>query len=117
MFRARHEAEQSETAVAQSVSRLCGRAVSADEIAALRDEGASHVDSELISGLIRHFGVPEDYLTTNGPRTENVDKQLQLLAAARDAGVKRLALRGVDASTELESILQVLRSLDTVHDH
>lgn len=111
LYRSRDESEQSEVAVAGSVSRILGRAVSPDEIAALRVDGVDAADPGIVDGLIRHFGVPEAYLTTSGAHADNLDKQLQLLVAARDAGVKRLALRGLDPDYELDGTLEMLKKI------
>ncbi|MGA9374257.1 MAG: hypothetical protein WBV64_04375 [Mycobacterium sp.] len=111
LYRTRDEPEQSEVVVARSVSRILGRAVAATEIADLRIEGSDDADPALVKGLVRHFGVPEAYLTTSGAHANNLDKQLRLLVAARDAGVKRLALRGLEPHHELDSIFAVLKKI------
>jgi hypothetical protein len=109
VFRSRDEFEQSEEAVARSVSRFAGHAVSAGEIHALRTGDELACDPEVIAGLVAHFGIPAAYLTSAGPQAENLDQQLQLLAAARDAGVKRLALRG--EAPGLDSAIAVVKEI------
>lgn len=115
-FRARHEPEQTEEAVAQSVSHLLGRTVVASEIAALRRGGNGEVAPDLLGGLVRHFGVPHAYLATSGSRADSLDKQLQLLVAARDAGVERLALRGMDLEDALHPTLSLLQDIAATED-
>lgn len=108
VYRSRNDSEQSVDAVATSVSEIIGRPVSAAQISALREQDATAAEPDVIRGLISHFGVPGEYLTTVGPRAERLDKQLQLLAAARDAGVKQLALRGVAADEALDEMLEII---------
>ncbi|MGC2654977.1 MAG: hypothetical protein WA317_15600 [Mycobacterium sp.] len=108
VYRSRNESEQSVAAVATSVSEIIGRPVSAAQINALRAHDATVPEPDVIRGLISHFGIPSEYLTTMGARAEHVDKQLRLLAAARDAGVRQLALRGGAATEALEAMLDIL---------
>lgn len=91
--RGRAESPQTTAEVAVALSRLIGRAVSHDELDTVR-AGSCPPSPELLVGLSRHFGVPVEYLDTTGQRVEELDKQLRLLAAVRDAGVQQLALRG-----------------------
>ncbi|ALL56297.1 hypothetical protein MHAE_15354 [Mycobacterium haemophilum DSM 44634] len=111
VYRSRDQAEQSADDVARSVSQIIGRPVSGNQIHALRHDGATIPDADIIRGLITHFGVPADYLASTGPQAEHLDKQLRLLAAARDAGVKRLALRGGVAIDDLDSMLEVINKV------
>lgn len=112
VYRARHETEQTEDEVAKSVSSIIGRSVSACQVRALRSGTTAPPDPGLIDGLIQHFAVPPEYLKTDGERAEQLDTQLRLLAATRDAGVKRLALRGgaLDAET-VEVILDIVKAI------
>ncbi|OBF55329.1 hypothetical protein A5787_03295 [Mycobacterium sp. 852002-50816_SCH5313054-b] len=107
--RSRNDSEQSVDTVATAVSEIIGRPVSAAQINALRNHDTTVAEPDLIRGLISHFGIPGEYLTTMGPRAERLDKQLQLLAAARDAGVKQLALRGVAAEEALDEMLDIIK--------
>lgn len=109
VYRSRNDAEQSVDAVATSVSAIIGRPISATQISALRTADTTAAEPDVIRGLISHFGVPCEYLTTTGPRAEHFDRQLRLLAAARDAGVRQLALRGVTAGTvAIDEILEII---------
>jgi len=111
VYRSRDESEQPVDAVAESVSAILGREVSGAQIGALRIESTAQPDPAILHGLVSHFGIPGEYLTTSGPRAEHVDKQLRLLAAARDAGVKRLALRGGAATDAADEVLDVIKRM------
>lgn len=112
VFRARDESEQSVQAVADSVTRIIGKSVTAEQLTSLRVQAAGEPDPAIIDGLARHFLVPREYLTTTGPRADAVDKQLRLLVAARDAGVKRLALRGGTLDTEaMHAVFNVVKQI------
>lgn len=112
VYRARHETEQTEDEVAKSISSIIGRSVTACQVRALRLGTNGPPDPGLIDGLVQHFSVPPEYLKTNGERAEQLDTQLRLLAATRDAGVKRLALRGgtLDADT-IEVVFDIMKAV------
>jgi hypothetical protein len=116
VYRARNASEQSVDAVAASVSKIIGRPVSAAKIMALRAHDTEVAEPDVIRGLISHFGIPDEYLTTMGPRVKHLDSQLRLLAAARDAGVKQLALRGVAASDALDEMLEIVERIPAEAD-
>ncbi|VBA59714.1 hypothetical protein [Mycobacterium attenuatum] len=103
--RSRDQPEQSAEEVARSVSHIIGRSVTGSQISALRHESAPTPEQDIARGLATHFGVSAEYLTSAGAHAEHVDKQLRLLAAARDAGVKRLSLRGEPAIDTLGNIV------------
>lgn len=103
--RSRDQLEQSAEEVARSVSHIIGRPVTGSQISALRDESVTTPEHDIVRGLATHFGVSAEYLTSTGAHAEHVDKQLRLLAAARDAGVKRLTLRGGRAIDVLGNIV------------
>jgi hypothetical protein len=117
VYRSRNEAEQSVDAVATSVSEIIGRPVSAAQISALRAHDTTAPEPDVIRGLISHFGIPGEYLTTMGARAEHLDKQLRLLAAARDAGVKQLALRGGAAIQALDAMLDIIERVPAEDSH
>jgi hypothetical protein len=95
--------------VADGVSRLIGRRITVDQIDALRSGTARTMDSALIDALAEYFSVPREYLATSGAHARDLDDQLRLLAAARDAGVRHLALRG--SRPDVGSLLDVLDRL------
>ncbi|MGV9638089.1 hypothetical protein ACWDO0_28265 [Nocardia rhamnosiphila] len=103
-FHARTEPEQSMDAVAASVSKaLGGRAVTAEHIAALRtgEHDTIPADADLLTALAEHFEVPPGYLLLDGDSAVNrINQQLRLLAAARNAGVRHVELRGTEVEIE-----------------
>src|SRR5262245_18932234 len=103
--RSRDQPEQPAEEVAASVSHIIGRRVTGSQISALRHQNATTPAHDIMRGLAAHFDVSAEYLTSTGAQAEDVDKQLRLLAAARDAGVKRLTLRGGRAVDALGNIV------------
>lgn len=91
---ARDQAEPTSEAVAASIGEIIGRPVSVDEVDSVRNESDRDPDPALIDGLTKLFQVPREYLTTTGIRVIELDNQLRLLAAVRDAGIRSMALRG-----------------------
>ena len=115
LCRSREDPEQSVAAVAMAVSRILHRTVPPQKIADMRVEGSDSFDQSIVEALASHFGVPRDYLATDGTYTRNVDRQLQLLIAARDAGVKRLALRGSEPHQyQADNIFELLQKIGAV---
>jgi hypothetical protein len=113
-FHSRSEPEQTAAAVASSVGCILGVPVAATAITRLRTgHGADPPDQRLLGGLARHFGVRADYLTGSGAEVTLLHNKLKLLADVRDAGMRRLALRGGAADPELlDTVLEILNSLD-----
>lgn len=100
-FHGRGEPQQTDEHVAQAVSARLGRAVDPAQVAALRSNGdADHIDPQLLMALAEHFQVPAAYLIGEDGAVTTIDRELRLLAAARDAGVRRLELRGTAISAE-----------------
>ncbi len=100
-FHGRGEPQQSDDHVAQAVSARLGRAVDSDQIAALRSGAdTDHTDPQLLVALAEHFQVPAAYLIGDDGAVITIDRELRLLAAARDAGVRRLELRGTKIGVE-----------------
>ncbi|WP_280404861.1 hypothetical protein [Nocardia brasiliensis] len=95
-FHTRAEAEQAVEDVTSSVSARLHRAVPVEELVALRAGQGDNTpaDPQLLAALAQHFQVPEVYLTGDDAIVAGIDKELRLLAAARDAGVRNLVLRG-----------------------
>lgn len=108
LFHRRSEPEQSTVDVALAVAGIVERPVSITDLVSLRagtHDGDDAVDVELLTALARHFQVPPVYLTDPAESVvvDQIDRELRLLMAARDAGVNHLALRGdeldIDALT------------------
>ncbi|CRY84608.1 hypothetical protein SAMN05421776_11318 [Nocardia farcinica] len=96
-FHARSAPEQSVDDVARSVSAMLGRIVPGAEIAALRagEYDRDFADPQILAALAKHFGVPPAYLAgADATAVRQVEKELLMLAATRDAGVRSLNLRG-----------------------
>ncbi|MGX1778587.1 hypothetical protein ACWIGW_41225 [Nocardia brasiliensis] len=95
-FHTRADPEQSVDAVALSISKTLGQEVSGGQITALRtgELDDKPVDPALLAALAQHFQVPAEYLGGDNAAATGIDRELRLLAAARDAGVRHLALRG-----------------------
>ncbi|MEV6340644.1 hypothetical protein AB0M12_38745 [Nocardia vinacea] len=97
-FHMRKAPAQSDAVVADSVTTSLGKPVHASEIRRLRSgefDNPAQADPALLTAIAAYFGVPAVYLTEPGSeRAETIDANLQVIAAARDAGVNGLALRG-----------------------
>ncbi|WP_405165616.1 hypothetical protein OG203_11255 [Nocardia sp. NBC_01499] len=96
-FHIRGTPEETNADVASAMSAALERTVSAREVEALRTgtvEPDTDSDPAMLEALAKHFGVPSVYLTGSGERVDAIDANLRLIAAARDAGVNGLALRG-----------------------
>uniref|UniRef100_UPI003F4976E3 hypothetical protein n=1 Tax=Nocardia suismassiliense TaxID=2077092 RepID=UPI003F4976E3 len=102
VFHTRTQPEQSNDDVARSISTILDREVEASELTALRNGAGDGRGAEvnLLAALAAHFQVPLDYLTDSGSVAAAIDRELRLLAAARDAGVRHLALRGDEVDIE-----------------
>lgn len=111
-FHSRTEPEPPSAVVAAGVSAILGYSISGDVIVDLRN-GADG-DPTVLGAVAQYFGVPDTYLTESGPEVVQLHRKLELLAAARDSGVQRLAMRGgTDSdSTVLDTVLDILRSVD-----
>ncbi|MGY4102029.1 hypothetical protein ACW2Q0_21135 [Nocardia sp. R16R-3T] len=88
--------------VARSVSATLGKIVSAAEVDALRTGAHDDrpFDTETLTAIAQHFQVPAVYLNGDDAAAAAIDRELRLLAAARDAGVRHLALRGDEVDIE-----------------
>lgn len=96
-FHSRTEPEQDSADVARSVSAIVGKTILAEEIIALRTGSIRvGVDPTVLQAIAQHFHVLPVYLTGTSDEARPVDRQLRLLSAARDAGVRHMALRGND---------------------
>ncbi|MFC9999629.1 hypothetical protein [Nocardia sp. NPDC127526] len=97
-FHLRETPTQPEDAVAVAVSAALGKPVSANDIERMTAgdfDGSAVVDPEILAAIAAHFEVPAAYLVgTDSERVAAIDANLRLIAAARDAGVSGLALRG-----------------------
>jgi hypothetical protein len=112
-FHSRSETEQTNVAVARSASSVLGRIVAGDELATIRSGAfdTEHADTALLEAVAQHFEVPALYLTATAANSvaAAIDRQLRLLAAARDAGLNGLALRG--GGMDLDSLTRLLEQI------
>ncbi|WP_330185958.1 hypothetical protein OHB26_38855 (plasmid) [Nocardia sp. NBC_01503] len=112
-FHLRDTSAQSTDSVADSVTATLGKTVSATDIDRMRAgdfDGSAVVDTGLLEAIAHHFGVPPAYLTDpDGERVAAIDTNLRLIAAARDAGVSGLALRG--DSVDLSELAEIFTKM------
>lgn len=107
----------SHAAAAEAITKATGVSISAAYLWQLRSGVKSNPTVQHLQALARFFGVPASYLLDSGP-DEAIEKQLSLLQAMKDAGVRNLALRAsgltprtldsiaaiVDRARELENL-------------
>lgn len=103
VFHRRGAPEQATTHVARLVEQILDQPVQEHDIDAIRagarDRGGA--DDALLAALAQHFQIPPVYLTDkDGDGALAIDRELRLLLAARDAGVRHIALRGDDVDVE-----------------
>lgn len=109
-FHARAEAEQTVDDVARVISEKLDQFVAPSDLAALRsgDRDQAPVNHQLLTAVAEHFKIPPVYLLGTGAAVLDIDEQLVLLATARDAGVRNLALRGrVDIADLADQLTQL----------
>lgn len=109
-FHTHSEPEQSVDDVANSVSGILDQPVSATDLASLRAGAHDKTPAapQLLIALAEHFQVPPVYLLGTAAEVATIDRELQLLASARDARVRNLALRGAVDVVELTDQLSQL---------
>lgn len=95
-FHTRTEPEQTPDDVAKAISIILDRIVPASEIEAMRAGGRddSSPDRAVLSALAQHFEVPPEYLIHHTGIPDAVHEELCLLEAAREAQVRKIAMRG-----------------------
>ncbi|WP_327116529.1 hypothetical protein OHB12_04850 [Nocardia sp. NBC_01730] len=89
-----------------------GIEVSADELTALRGGSAPRPSTELLTAVARHFNQEPWFLVEAGdtPRVVDAYVQLDLLRALREAGVRRVRLRGRPATFDRRALTESLRT-------
>ena len=96
--------------VADAITRQ-GHQMSHQYIWALRKGTRPNPTLDTIQALARFFGVPESYLVS-GERQSQVDEQLQLLAAVRDADLREIMQRSTALSgPDRAAILRIIKGL------
>jgi transcriptional regulator with XRE-family HTH domain len=100
--------EFSNEEVAAAIGRDQGLGISASYIWYLRTGQRDNPTFKHLSALARFFGVPPAYFFDEQIRVE-VEAELGLLSAMKDAGVRDIALRAAGLSTaSLEAIREVI---------
>jgi transcriptional regulator with XRE-family HTH domain len=103
--------------VAEGIRRRGGPTVSATYVWQLRKGLRDNPTKKHLEALADFFGVAPSYFFDDGAAAR-IDRELQLLAALRDAGVRRLALRARGLSPEslttIASMIERVRQLEGV---
>ncbi|MFV2117040.1 helix-turn-helix domain-containing protein [Streptomyces sp. Act-28] len=95
----RDSGEFSYSAVADSIRKEQGVSISHTYIWQLRTGRRDNPTLQHLTALANFFGVPVAYFLDNEVAKE-VDSELELLSALRNAGVSEIALRAADLSSE-----------------
>jgi transcriptional regulator with XRE-family HTH domain len=105
--------------VAEGIRRRGGPTVSATYVWQLRKGLRDNPTKKHLEALADFFGVAPSYFFDDGAAVR-IDRELQLLAALRDAGVRQLALRARGLSPEslttIASMIERVRQLEGVPD-
>ncbi|WP_327119041.1 hypothetical protein OHB12_12240 [Nocardia sp. NBC_01730] len=113
LFRALHSPTEGEPAVEFVAAALRDRGieVSADDLTALRAGTAGASSTELLTAVARHFKQEPWFLIEAGDVQRVVDAyvQLDLLRALREAGVRRVRLRGSPGTSDRKALADSLR--------
>ena len=113
LFRTVHppgRGEYSLEEVAEGIRARGGPSISGAYIWQLRAGKRVNPTMSTLEALADFFGVPAGYFLDDGVQ-ERIDSQLDLLAAMRDAGVSRIALRSFGLSAEsLRAIAGVIEN-------
>ncbi|MCX5042511.1 hypothetical protein OG921_04905 [Aldersonia sp. NBC_00410] len=107
--------EQSNEAVAQSISAILGSDLPVDVVTGLRRDDGAESDLRILHAIAKHFDVPARYLTGPDDEVHVLDRELRLLIAARNAGVRKIAMRGGGGGLA-DDIARVLEELPAQYD-
>ncbi|WP_406279439.1 hypothetical protein OH799_11985 [Nocardia sp. NBC_00881] len=114
LFRALHNPDEGEPTVEFVAAALRDRGieVSADDLTALRAGAAAASSMELLTAVAQHFNQEPWFLVEAGdtPRVVDAYVQLDLLRALREAGVRRVRLRGRPATFDRRALAESLRT-------
>lgn len=112
LFRALHSPGENEPTAEFVAEALWDRGVkvSAQEICALRAGGMTAPAVEVLAALAQHFHQQPWFLLEAGdsPRVVDTYMQLDLLRALRDAGVRRVRLRGSPENSDRRALIDLL---------
>jgi ESX-1-secreted protein regulator len=111
LFRTVHpqgRGEYSYREVARAIEVDHGTTISASYLNQLRTGVKDNPTKRHIEALAAFFGVPPSYFFDDGDAAR-IDKELDLLAALRDSGVRQIAMRAAGLPPEgLESVRQII---------
>ncbi|MGO4613048.1 hypothetical protein AB4305_03730 [Nocardia sp. 2YAB30] len=112
LFRALHSPDEGEPTVEFVAVALRDRGIeiSADDLTALRDGTGPAPSTEVLTTVAQHFKQEPWYLTDSGDVQRVVDAyvQLDLLRALREAGVRRVRLRGSPGTSDRKALAESL---------
>jgi len=114
LFRALHGPDEDELTDAFVAAALNDRGVevSVADLTAVRNGNDPSPPQSLLVALAGYFRQPPWYLTDPGDAQRVIDthSQLDLLLALRDAGVRRVRLRGRPGTADRQSLTESLRA-------
>lgn len=115
VFHARGQDEQTAEAVASAIDAQGGAGlITAAEIESARAGTRTELAAAAAAAVAAHFGVPAAYLTDEAG-ADTVTQELQMLQAARDAGVNAIKLRQLSSSSATRSMLiDILDQIDVL---
>ncbi|WP_131823665.1 XRE family transcriptional regulator [Mycobacterium talmoniae] len=107
----------STSAAADAITAESGVPLSAATLTALRAGDKTDSTNAKLGAIAKFFGVPEDYLLTPGTNPD-IDAQLNLLQAIRDAGIQNIHTCGgaTPAGPEALNELATLINQQINHD-
>jgi hypothetical protein len=115
VFHARGQDEQTVDAVAAAIDAQSGTGlITAAELEAARAGAHTELTTAAAAAIAAHFGVPAAYLT-DAAGADTVTQELQMLQAARDAGVNSVKLRQLSSTSATRSMLiDILGQIDVL---
>ncbi|WP_330179092.1 hypothetical protein OHB26_21625 [Nocardia sp. NBC_01503] len=114
LFRALHSPDEGEPTPELIAAALRDRGVetTAADLSALRRGAVDAASERLLTALAEHFNQAPWFLTDSGRAQRVIDTyvQLDLLRALREAGVRRVRLRGRPATSDRQALTEALRA-------
>ena len=111
------EAPMSNAAAAAAIQEQTGVSISPAYLWQLRSGAKANPTVQHLRAIAEFFGVPASYLI-DAQNDPDIDAQLELLQAMRDAGVRGLALRASgltpQAITSLAAMIDHVRELENL---
>ncbi|NNH69338.1 hypothetical protein HLB23_05535 [Nocardia uniformis] len=114
LFRALHSPAEGEPTTEFVAAALRDRGVetTAADLSAIRAGTDGAPSARLLAALAEHFDQPPWFLSDSETSQRVVDTyvQLDLLRALREAGVRRVRLRGRPAASDRQALIEALRA-------